>query len=775
MDRSIFALILLALAGPAVAQSTDYLGWLSDEALELHGAGQPAEAMSAAKRVVALAQQLHGPDHWSVSDALVALADLYQKQGRHADAVRAYKRSIEIAEKRGRVDDPGGRATKTRLKLGELYRLRGDYENAAPTLERACASLRKTISPARQNCFRALSELYRAQGRYAELALLPKREMSPKDIAYALSHLPQGHQVAQGRGEAPDDIYFGLSQAAQSQAGDAVMQMAARKIDRADTAIANLVRERQDLVASAESRSGDQLEAINSRIGVIDAVFAKRSLKYENLEPTSPKIDEIQTLLSPEEALVLLVTADYGGASPWTFVWAVTKSAVRWVYTELGTKELSENVYALRCGLDLTLWEDASNWSETTEELIRQRATQIDQRRRCETLTKAKPRKELAYSIGPPVDVLPFDAARAHALYKALFGQVEDVIQNKHLLIVASGPLASLPFSVLVTEPPRSNPIKLADYRTIAWLGTRQPIAVLPSVASLKALRAAANVSVARRAFLGIGNPLLDGSGLSQAGLAQAARDKQTCPERSATEPQVATFRGRRASPFTSVFRGRHADVANVRKWDPLPETADELCRIRGFLDGLESEILLGASATESVIKDLSASGQLADYRIVHFATHGALTGQVEGSAEPGLILTPPAPETSDEALERDDGFLTASEIATLKLDADWVILSACNTAAASGETAEALSGMARAFFYAGARALLVSHWEVGSLSSVELTTRSFQELKTRPEIGRSEALLISMRELIERGHTWQAHPSQWAPFVLVGEGGRVR
>src|SRR5204863_7318183 len=136
-----------------------------------------------------------------------------------------------------------------------------------------------------------------------------------------------------------------------------------------------------------------------------------------------------------------------------------------------------------------------------------------------------------------------------------------------------------------------------------------------------------------------------------------------------------------------------------VRQWTPLPETADELCAVGRRLGVPESEILLGARATETALKNLSESGRLAEYAILHFATHGALTGQVQGSAEPGLILTPPAKGTSN--LERDDGFLTASEIAALKLDADWVILSACNTAGGSGETAEALSGMARAFFYA--------------------------------------------------------------------------
>ena len=116
---------------------------------------------------------------------------------------------------------------------------------------------------------------------------------------------------------------------------------------------------------------------------------------------------------------------------------------------------------------------------------------------------------------------------------------------------------------------------------------------------------------------------------------------------------------------------------------------------------------------------------------------------------------------------------MAASEIASLKLDANWVILSACNTAGAGGETSEALSGLAKAFFYSGARALLVSHWEVGSAAAVKLTTRAFAELKSKPSVGRAEALRVSMRELIAMGSLAEAHPSQWAPFVVVGEGGR--
>ena len=107
----------------------------------------------------------------------------------------------------------------------------------------------------------------------------------------------------------------------------------------------------------------------------------------------------------------------------------------------------------------------------------------------------------------------------------------------------------------------------------------------------------------------------------------------------------------------------------------------------------------------------------LSEYSILAFATHGLVSGELKGLAEPALVLTPP-----DEGSEADDGLLTASEIATLDLNADWVILSACNTAAADGTPgAEGLSGMAKAFFYAGARALLVSHWSVNSEAAVAI------------------------------------------------------
>jgi CHAT domain-containing protein len=132
---------------------------------------------------------------------------------------------------------------------------------------------------------------------------------------------------------------------------------------------------------------------------------------------------------------------------------------------------------------------------------------------------------------------------------------------------------------------------------------------------------------------------------------------------------------------------------------------------------------------------------------------------------EPGLILTPPV-----VASPEDDAYLSASEIAGLKLDADLVILSACNTAA-GGASSETLSGLARAFIYAGTRALLVSHWSVDSRAAVKLVTAAVTEMARNPRVGRAEALRRSMLDLIDKGTPEEAHPAYWAPFAVVGEG----
>jgi CHAT domain-containing protein len=143
------------------------------------------------------------------------------------------------------------------------------------------------------------------------------------------------------------------------------------------------------------------------------------------------------------------------------------------------------------------------------------------------------------------------------------------------------------------------------------------------------------------------------------------------------------------------------------------------------------------------------------------------VAGEIKGLAEPALALTIP-PQPTD----LDNGLLTASEVAQLRLNADWVVLSACNTIAGDKPGAEALSGLAHAFFYAGARALLVSHWAIDSEAATRLTTSTFDILKANPTLGQAEALRRAMLTYIEdTSRPIDAYPAFWGPFSIVGEG----
>lgn len=212
------------------------------------------------------------------------------------------------------------------------------------------------------------------------------------------------------------------------------------------------------------------------------------------------------------------------------------------------------------------------------------------------------------------------------------------------------------------------------------------------------------------------------------------------------------------------INAGGYADPDFLRMQPPLPETADELCAVADDLKVDRAAVRLGRQATEIDIKHMSEAGTLKRYRVLHFATHGAMVGEVAVASEPGLILTPPAKATAI-----DDGYLSASEIAALRLDADLVILSACNTAAAGADDAQTLSGLARSFFYAGARALLVSHWAVNSVATVKLITGALAITAREKGTDHAEALRRSMLALIDSGAEADAHPANWAPFAVVG------
>ena len=224
-----------------------------------------------------------------------------------------------------------------------------------------------------------------------------------------------------------------------------------------------------------------------------------------------------------------------------------------------------------------------------------------------------------------------------------------------------------------------------------------------------------------------------------------------------------------RSAPKTEGVNS--ADLAELPR---LPDTAEEVRLVAEALKADSAkDVYLGAQANEQIVRTM----KLDDRRVIMFATHGLIPGDLDGLTEPALALSAP-----DVAKVPGDGLLTVSEILGLRLNADWVVLSACNTASGNGAGAEAVSGLGLAFFYAGSRALLVSNWPVETTSARMITTELFKREAATPGLTRAESLRQAMLALMDGPGLLDpatqkpvysyAHPIFWAPFSLVGDGG---
>ena len=350
-----------------------------------------------------------------------------------------------------------------------------------------------------------------------------------------------------------------------------------------------------------------------------------------------------------------------------------------------------------------------------------------------------------------------FDVALAHELYQTLLGPAESVLDGAtHLLVVPHGALGQLNPSLLVTSPapPGKTAPSLEGYRGVSWLVRKTAVSQLPSVAALAALRRVPPPPANRAAFAGFGDPAYGGA-----------------PETSASTRGVRLRNARRSSGDGSEVK---SDWTNqLMRLAQLPDTSEEIREIARMLrSDVQRDVRLGPAATETAVK----TADLSTHRVIAFATHGLLPGDLEGLTEPALAFSNPKITGERNA----DGLLTLGEILALKLNADWVVLSACNTGAAEGEGAEAVSGLGRGFFFAGARALLVSNWPVETVSARLLTTGIFRHQAEAPKLPRAEALRRSMLDVLDRGAAVgadgkpayvYAHPIFWAAFSLVGDG----
>ncbi len=340
-----------------------------------------------------------------------------------------------------------------------------------------------------------------------------------------------------------------------------------------------------------------------------------------------------------------------------------------------------------------------------------------------------------------------FDANSAWILYRELIEPLMPALEGSDALLYATGPaVSSIPLTVLLMEEPANPEERQHDYRAMEWLGDRFAMAQLPSLSSLAFLRRDGAATHGSRTMVGFADPVLEGEAATRGGRNAALVGSQ----------RLATVAGP-GSNQTAL-----ADLTSLRALSRLPGTALEVQMLAETLALEDGSVFIGPAATETAVKSLD----LSDVRYLVFATHGLTAGEGGIAAEPGLVFTPP-----EEATVADDGLLTASEILALDLSADWVMLSACNTAAADGIGGGGLSGLARSFFYAGARSLLASHWPVIDEIAPLLTTTSVRLLEDNPGMSRAAALQQAMVEVRNNADIERAdHPSSWAPFITVGD-----
>jgi CHAT domain-containing protein len=536
---------------------------------------------------------------------------------------------------------------------------------------------------------------------------------------------------------------FGYADVLRGQAVQRALQASSARSAIGNPELAKLVRASQDgekqigaavatlnnlLALPPAEREEKALKATQAEIASLQAAraqtlkeIAKKFPEFGNLiNPPPPYAADIQKHLADDEVLLSFYFGRFD-----SFVWVLRKEGpVRFSRIKMTVGDLNAKVTKLR-------------------EALEPKAAMIS-------------------------DIPPFDVKLASELYGDLLKNIESGWKPaKSLIVVTNGALGLLPLSLLPTAPSEvkieDDPL-FASYRGVPWLARTHAVTMVPSTSALQTLRKLPPGKTSRQDLIAFGDPYFSKEQADDAAkidkliqLADASGSTRGAPLRRRNSPQL-----------------EGADSADLAMLPRLPDTADELRSIALALQADPSKVLnLGLDATEKAVKTMDLSG----FKIVAFATHGLVPGELDGLTQPALALSAPSLSASE-----GDGLLTMEEILSLKLDADWVVLSACNTGAGAGAGAEAASGLGRAFFYAGTRALLVTNWSVHSQSAKDLVTDLFKRQADDPKLTRGEALRQAMMALADgKGYVDSsgktefayAHPLFWAPYTIIGDGGR--
>lgn len=535
---------------------------------------------------------------------------------------------------------------------------------------------------------------------------------------------------------------FSLADAIRGRSVQQALAASSARAAAREPGLADLVRKEQDLgkqinaqlgtlnnALSLPSHERDEkgVQAINASIKSLrtDRLKARQEISqrfptYADLvSPKPPSVEQIKATLAEGEAMLSF----YFGQNN-SFVWAVPKNGpVAFAAIKASSGDIESMVRKLR-------------------EALEPQAAMIS-------------------------DIPPFDLKLAHELYSLLLQPVESGWKPaKNLIMVTNGALGLLPLSLLPTAPSeaRSDDDPLfASYKNVPWLARTHAVTTVPSAAALRTLRQLPAGKAGRGELIAFGDPYFSKEQEDEA----IVGEKVLLADASGNTTRGGPLKRRNSIKLDGV------DSAELAMLPRLPDTSEELKSIALALQADPSKVLnLGKQASEQAVKTMDLSG----FKVLAFATHGLVPGELNGLSQPALAMSSPT-VTGDEG----DGLITMEEILGLKLDADWVVLSACNTGTGAGAGAEAASGLGRAFFYAGTRALLVTNWSVHSQSARELVTDLFKRQAQDPKLTRGEALRQAMTALIDgpgyagadgKTEFAYAHPLFWAPYTIIGDGG---
>jgi tetratricopeptide (TPR) repeat protein len=679
---------------------------------------QHDKALSLYQRALAIREEVLGPDHPNVATSLVALADVYRRQGRHAEAEALYRRALTMQDRTLGANHPD--MVVTLYNLATLLASRHRGLEALPLYERG---RRMLLAVSRMNADLDDATLKHIQQRSEAL------------LRAYLTLLVQLVRQDEDRWRTPAMALEAFRVAEQLRGGavQADLARAAARMSTYDSELANLAQQAQlqrhrrreiretltALYATAPSqRDKARLAQLQAQERTLDQALAHLAERLSTAFPhyadlTVPEpIDTaaVTSLLQAGEAVVSFYTLDNV-----VLVWLIRPDQPpRFETVAMARDDLKALVTAVRTSLD----------QETNPGLV----------------------------VGR---LLPFDIEGAHRLYRRLLAPLRTELDGvTHLFVVPDEILMPVPFASLVTgaageayqtllqhgkQPLTLAAAEMASYADLPWLMQDHALTVLPTATSLRALRQRLPLpGRPQERLIGFGDPVLTGPGGPS---------------------------GNHVADDPAVQR-----LDAVRQLPALPGTREELERLAQVLGvNPHTSLYLGPQATETQLRQLNASGRLATTQVLSFATHGLIRGDIAWLTQPALVLTPPR-----QASRHDDGLLSLDEVLELHLPrTEWVILSACNTAA-SDDSGEGLSGLVRAFFFAGAQSVLVSHWSVDDRATQALISEVFRRYANDPTMPQAEALRQGMRAVVRDAHgstAYFAHPFAWAPFFLVGEG----